>query len=66
MASVGTHDFTHTDFPCPSGRTGRSQVHEIDAGNEQNKRCDDGKNGYVLNVSRRMSKSEKSMKMDIL
>jgi U3 small nucleolar ribonucleoprotein component len=38
---AGTDDLSDSDFPRPAGRSGRGQIHEIYAGDEQDKKGND-------------------------
>ena len=44
-------DLAEADFPGPVGRAGRRQVHEVDAGDQQDEKRDQGKNAHVLDVA---------------
>ena len=48
-AFSGAQHFSDADFFCPLFTAGCRQVHEVDAGDEENDPCNDGKQVHVRN-----------------
>lgn len=65
--AFGADDFPDADFPSPEAGSGRGQIDEINAGDQEDENSDDGEDGDISGASVRFKLADEEMrvKMDL-